>query len=263
MSETAVEFENQGSKLQGMLHVPAGPGPHPIVVFLHGYTGSRIEDHCLFVKAGRDLCSNGISCLRFDFRGSGDSEGAFAEITAEGEISDAVRALEFARSLETADPRRVGMVGLGFGGAIAAGVVSKSAVKSLALWAPWAFIEYQVERGGKIVRDPYAWLPETYKAAIKKTGRVDMGGFVRGKPYFESLKHLDPLREIAKYTGPVLIVQGSEDQVILPANAEYLYDNVRGRRLLVMVDGADHTFSTAAWEAQVIETTRMWFAETL
>jgi fermentation-respiration switch protein FrsA (DUF1100 family) len=113
------------------------------------------------------------------------------------------------------------------------------------------------------VRDPYAWLPEEYKAAIKRTGHVDMGGFVRGRPYFESLKHLDPLRDIAKYTGPVLIVQGSEDQVIMPTNAEYIYDHVRGRRLLVMVDGADHTFSTAAWEAQVIETTRMWFAETL
>lgn len=144
MSETAVEFENQGSKLQGILHVPADARPHPTVVFLHGYTGNKIEDHCLFVKAARDLCANGISCLRFDFRGSGDSEGAFAEITADGEISDATQAIDFARSLKSTDSARIGLVGLGLGGAIAAGVASKAAVKSLALWAPWAFVEFMV-----------------------------------------------------------------------------------------------------------------------
>jgi len=161
------------------------------------------------------------------------------------------------------DMSRMGLVGLGLGGCVAACIAAKVKPKSLALWAPTALVDYMVERGGRVIKDPYVWLPENFKNAVKKQGHVDIGGFVRGKAYFESLKHVDPLREIAKYEGPVLIVQGSEDEVALPVNSEMVYDHVRGRRLLVMIDGADHTFSATVWENQVIEATRLWFAETL
>jgi alpha/beta superfamily hydrolase len=263
MKELAVEFDSAGLKLHGMLHLPAASGRVPCVVFLHSYTGNRMEDHCLFVKAARDFCANGLACLRFDFRGSGESQGSFAEITVDGEIDDALHALEYLRGVGSVDLGRLGLVGFDLGGSIAASIAARSSVKSLALWAPSALVDYLVERGGRIIKDPYAWLPEKYKTVIKKSGRVDIGGFMRGKPYFESLKHIDPLRDIAKYTGPVLIVQGSEDEVTMPINSEYMYDHARGKRLLVMIDGADHSFSSASWESQVIETTKMWFAETL
>jgi hypothetical protein len=263
MREIAVEFENEGLRLYGMLHLPDSAPMHPCLVFLHSYTGNRMEDHCLFVKAARDLCQHGTACLRFDFRGSGESQGSFVDVTVEGEIADALASIEFLRTLSSIDMERLGVVGLDLGGCIAACVAARSNLKSLALWAPSALVDYMVERGGRVIKDPYAWLPENFKNAIKKNGRVDIGGYVRGKAYFESLKRIDPLREIAKYDGPVLIVQGSEDEVTLPINSEFMYDHVRGRRLLVVIDGADHTFSSTVWEDQVIETTRMWFAETL
>ena len=263
MREIPVEFENEGLKLYGMIHLPDGNSRHPCLLFLHGYTGNRIEDHCLFVKAARDLGENGIACLRFDFRGSGESQGRFADITVDGEISDALKAVEFLATLPSLDMDRLGIVGLGLGGCVAACVAPRVSPKSLALWAPFALVDYLVERGGRVVKDPYAWLPENFKSAVRKQGHVDIGGFERGKAYFESLKHVDPLREIAKYRGPVLVVQGSEDQVALPINSEYVYDHVQGRRLLVVVDGADHTFSSGVWESQLIETTRLWFLETL
>lgn len=263
MKEIAVQFENEGQMLYGMIHLPDAEARHPCAVFLHDYTGNRVEDHCLFVKAARDLCEHGIACLRFDFRGSGESQGNFAEITADGEIADARKGIEFLGSVGQIDTGRLGLVGFGLGGLVATSVAAGGGVKSLALWAPAALADFLVERGGRVIKDPYAWLPEKLKAAIRKSGRVDVGGFMRGKPYFESLKHVDPLRDIAKFCGPVLIVQGSEDEVTLPINSEYLYDNVQGRRLLVVVDGADHSFSSAQWEEQVIETTRLWFAETL
>jgi uncharacterized protein len=263
MREIAVEFDNESARLHGMLHLPETGPKNPCVIFLHDYTGNRMEDHCLFVKAARDLSEHGVACLRFDFRGSGESQGNFADITVEGEISDALASIAFVHTLGSIDTGRLGVVGLGLGGCVAACVAAKSALKSVALWAPSAMVDYLVERGGRVIKDPYAWLPVNYKNALKKQGHVDLGGYVRGKAYFESLKHIDPLREIAKYDGPVLIVQGSEDEVTSPMNSEYMYDNVRGRRLLVMIDGADHSFSSAVWENQAIETTRLWFAETL
>jgi dipeptidyl aminopeptidase/acylaminoacyl peptidase len=263
MQETAVKFKNEGAYLHGMIHLPSRKPPYPAVVFLHGYAGNRIGDHCIFVKAARDMCAHGVACLRFDFRGSGESEGSFAEMTLEGEIADAMAAIDLLSSFKDVDPDRIGLVGLSLGGSVAVCVSARREVASLALWAPAAFVEYLVEREGRIVKDPYAWLPENYSDLIKKRGWVDIGGFLRGKPYFESLKRVDPLREISKHKGPVLIIHGSEDEVISPVNSELMYDSIQGIRRLIVIDDADHTFSSAYWENQVIEETRRWFEQTL
>ncbi len=263
MQEVGISFENEGLRLFGMLHLPDAKPTYPCVVILHGYTGNRIGNHCLFVKAARNFCEHGIACLRFDFRGSGESQGDFADITLDGEISDATAAIQFLATYDEIDQARVGLLGLGLGGSIAACVSATNTLTSLALWGPSAFVDYLVERGGHIIRDPYAWLPENFKEAVKKKGKVDIGGFVRGKPYFESLRQIDPVREIAKYAGPVLIIHGSEDNVVSPVNSEILYDSIRGRRRLIMIDDADHAFSSAQWERQVIEETRLWFEQTL
>jgi pimeloyl-ACP methyl ester carboxylesterase len=263
VEEFAVKFENEGATLFGMMHLPEGPPKYACVVFLHGYPGNRIGDHCLFVKTARDFCEHGIACLRFDFRGSGESQGAFAEVTLEGEISDAKEAIKFLGKLGEIDLDRIGLLGLSIGASVATCLSANGGVRSLALWAPAAFIDYMVERDGRIIKDPYVWLPKDYQDAIKKRGHVDIGGYLRGKAFFESMKRIDPIREIAKYDGPVLVVQGSEDEVLMPLNSEFIYDNAKGKRRLIMIDGADHTFSSAGWERQVIEATRNWFEDTL
>lgn len=263
MREVGISFENEGLTLFGMLHLPVREPRYPCVIILHGYTGNRIGDHQLFVKTARDLCRHGYACLRFDFRGSGESQGEFADMTVEGEISDAMAAIRFLAAYDEIDEERVGLLGASLGGSVAACVSAHNTVNSVALWAPTAFIEYFVERGGEIVKDPYALLPINFQDAIKKRGKVDLGGFMRGKPYFESLKQIDPIREIAKYGGPVLLIHGAEDEVVSPVNSEMLYDSVRGQRRFIMIDDADHTFSSVQWEQQVIDATRTWFNETL
>lgn len=263
MQEIGISFENEGLALHGMLHLPDSRPTYPCVIFLHGYTGNRIEDHRLFVKAARDFCEHGMACLRFDFRGSGESQGDFADVTLDGEITDAFAAIGFLRDYDEIDQTGIGLVGLSLGGSVAACVSAANTVSSVALWAPSVFVDLLVERGGEIVRDPYAWLPENFKDAVKKQGKVDIGGFLRGKAYFESLKKVDPLREIVKYEGPVLIVHGSEDNVVSPMNSELIYDTVKGQRRLIMIDDADHAFSSVHWERQLIEETRIWFEQTL
>ncbi len=263
MEETPVRFSNEGQVLVGMMHLPDAKPPYPCVVFLHGYTGNRIGEHRLLVKAARELCRSGMACLRFDFRGSGESEGDFADVTLDTEMSDAGAAIDFLSGFNGIDQNRIGLVGIGFGGSVAACISAGKEVNSLALWSSSAFVDYLVERDNEVVRDPYAWLPPEYKEAVKKHGHVDIGGFVRGEGFFESLKTVDPVREITRYSGPVLFVHGSEDQVMSPANSELMYDSVKGRRRLILIDDADHTFSSVQWERQVIDATRAWFEETL
>lgn len=263
MEEIPVRFSNEGQTLVGMIHLPDARPPYPCVVFLHGYTDNRIGEHRLLVKAARELCRSGIACLRFDFRGSGESEGDFADVTLDSELSDARAAIAFLSDFKGIDTYRIGVVGMGFGGSVAACLSADNEINSLVLWSPSAFIDFLVERAGGVVKDPYAWLPENYREAVEKRGRVDIGGFVRGKGFFESISNLDPMREIARYAGPVLLVHGSEDQVMMPVNSELMYDCVKGRRRLVIIDNADHAFSSIRWEQQLIDATRTWFEETL
>jgi len=263
LEERYVEFEKEGMRLTGMLHIPDGKGPKPCVVFLHGYTGDRIGEHFIYVKAARELARNGKAAFRFDFRGSGESEGDFEDTSVETEISDALRAVETVRRMPEIDGEKIALLGHSLGGCVAACIAVETEAASVVLWAPTAFADYLVERGGETVKDPYAWLPQNFREAVEKRGYVDMGAFRRGKAFFESIKYYDPLSAIAEYRGPLLLVHGSEDQTVSLINSQLLHKNAGGRNLLVVVDGADHTFSTRHWEEQVIGATVRWFAETL
>lgn len=140
MLERQIHFDNEGQRLYGMMHLPERPGLHPGVILLHGFTGNSKESHFMFVKAARDFARNGLVALRFDFRGSGDSEGAFVDMTAPDEISDAVAALDFLSVQSEVDEERMGLLGLSLGGCVAACTAGVDArVKSLVLWSAAAF----------------------------------------------------------------------------------------------------------------------------
>ncbi len=248
MPEEFVTFVNKRQRLAGMLHVPEGRHPHPAVVLCHGFTGQRIEAHCLFVKMARRLCAHGLHALRIDFRGSGESEGRFEDMTVSGEISDALAALEFARQQPTADPERVALLGLSLGGCVAACAAGRDGgVRALALWAATA----EPHRIGAAV-------------APQPDGTMDFGGNVLGPAFTEDVQAIDPLAEVGQYGGPALVVHGAADEVVPVDHAHRYMDALAttDKRLLV-VEGADHTFARADWEAQVITETAQWLAQRL
>src|SRR5215831_11612603 len=81
----------------------------PGVVFFHGFTGDRMESHWIFVKCARALARHGIASLRFDFYGSGESDGEFSEVTLPGEVSDAETAVSFFRGQRGIAPDALGL----------------------------------------------------------------------------------------------------------------------------------------------------------
>jgi len=94
MKEEFVTFLNKGEKIIGALHVPERT-PASAIIFCHGFTGNRIESRRLFVHAARELCRRGFIALRFDFRGSGESEGLFESMTISEEIGDLTAAVDW------------------------------------------------------------------------------------------------------------------------------------------------------------------------
>lgn len=251
--EKPVVLENHGQQMMGVLHLPEKEGPVPAVALYHGFTGTKVGPHQIFVKMARALHAMGIAVVRFDFRGSGDSEGDFADMTVTGEISDAKKILDFLEGLPEVDAQRLGILGLSMGGAVAATVAgTDERVKSLVLWA--AVADFKL-----FERDP-----EVIELA-KKQGYIDVGGDVLKVDFYQDIQKQKPAETVANYRGPALIIHGDADPTVPVSHAD-IYEKALASASRVekfILPGADHTFNRMDWEKAVIERTARWFKETL
>lgn len=108
---------SHGSVINGIIYIPAGPGPHPALVFFHGFPGN--EQNLDLAQAARRA---GWSVLTLHYRGSWGSPGAFSFNHA---VEDAAAAVAYLRTPEIVKsarlaPGRIAVVGHSMGGFMAA-----------------------------------------------------------------------------------------------------------------------------------------------
>jgi len=255
--QRAVELSNGGEVIRASLHLPERKRKCPGVLLCHGFTGNRIEAHFLFVKMARALEAQGMAVLRFDFRGSGESQGQFEDMTLSQEISDAKVAFDFLARRREVQSNRLGILGLSMGGCVAGCLLGlEPRIKSAALWSAPAHI-----------KDLFInkFEPEEL-ARYKRRGYTEFGAFVIGKAFLQDLGSINPLAGIAKSSAALLVVHGTEDQTVPLSQSQVLYRNAKARGVRTekyVVKGADHTFNGVRWERRVIERTANWFKDTL
>ena len=235
--EIQVEF---GKGLRGVLHKASGKGRAPAVCFLHGFTGNKSEEGRLFVRAARAFAAAGIHALRFDFRGSGDSEGEFGEMTLQTEVEDARAALAFLRKTKGVDKDRLAIVGLSLGSVIGQLVAAREGITTLVLWAA-------------ITRPSEIFDQEMEFQAIFR-------GYEAGAEFLRQIRAAEPLMMLARFTGGLLCVHGEEDFVPLEQAREAL--GTRAGILHVVTNG-DHTFGTYKTKGEAIDVTRRFLEATL
>ncbi|MGE5598110.1 MAG: alpha/beta hydrolase family protein [Bacteroidota bacterium] len=241
-----VELRVHGLTLRGMAHRPSGGDRRPAAAIYHGFTGNKMEPHFLLVKLSRALAAAGLASVRFDFGGSGESDGEFVRMTLSGEVEEARAILEFTRSLPWVDPSRVFVVGLSMGGAIASIVAGDAPdwVRAAVLWAPAGNMPELF-----LARDP------SRLDVLRREGRVDLGGLWLGREFAEDLAGWDIYSRAARYPGRVLVLHGDQDQTV-PLAAALRYKEIYGCRCeLAVISGADHTFNRCDWEEEVIRRT--------
>jgi len=140
---THVEFPCGDIALEGEWRVPerepnlsAGQAPFPAVVVCHPHSlyGGNMGN-IVVVSICEALVQQGIACLRFNFRGVGNSGGEFGGGVAERD--DARAALEFLLTVEGVDTGRIGLAGYSFGGGVALPVaLEEERVACLGLVSP-------------------------------------------------------------------------------------------------------------------------------
>jgi pimeloyl-ACP methyl ester carboxylesterase len=207
----------------------------PGVIFLGGFRSDMGGTKAVFLEEWAR--ARGRACLRFDYRGHGESSGAFEE----GSIGDwADDAAEVLGRL-TEGPQV--LVGSSMGGWIAlllarrypdrvAGLVGIAAAPDFtedSMWEGFSQVQRQalLVEGGVALPSAYSDEPYVVTRRLIEDGRANL-----------------VLREPLRIGCPVRLLQGTADEDVDRSVALRLLDHVDGPDVrLTLVKGADHRFS--------------------
>ncbi|MGW1718317.1 alpha/beta hydrolase [Streptomyces sp. NPDC002156] len=232
------DFRHRDLTLRSTLHIPEGPTGtrRPTVVFVHGFTSNRFELPN-FVAMSRLLESHGIASVRFDLSGHGESDGDFFDVTITGEIDETRTVLGVVRTLDFADPGRIGLLGMSMGGVVA-GITAAEVpgISALCLWSPAAVAPFEVGSGRLKGRD---LAPE-----LEEKGYFDADGYRISPALVDDLAGLDVYGRSGAYTGPVHILHGDKDDIAPLAYVRRYLDHYDGNARLEIVEGADHAWGS-------------------
>lgn len=223
-----IEIPFEASRLVGVLRVPAGEGPHPVVVMLSGLDSAKEE-----LRATEEtLLARGLATFSVDGPGQGEAE---YDLPIRGDWSAVAEAVWAALGEEPRiDRGRLGVWGVSLGGyyaAYVASVLGERARACVSLGGPFCFGE--------------AWdgLPRLTRDTFQlRSGAGDAEDARR------RALTLDLAPVAARITTPLLIVFGGQDRLFPVAHAERLRDAVSGPvELLLLPDGNHGCANVAPW----------------
>lgn len=274
-SEIAISFDCESDQLIGIISQPAVPNDCGVVIVVGG-PQYRIGSHRQFVLLARFLATEGITTLRFDYRGMGDSSGEFRDFNAvDMDMRAAIDALQ------RSDPRIKRVVIWGLCDAASAALFyapTDQRIIGLVLANPWVrtstgqaqavLTQYYRSR----LLDRALWKKVLtgqfdFKKSISSLARVIRRALAKESSR-EPTAEL-PLRERmyvswASFSGKVLLLISGEDltakefmdMVSTSAPWRALVENPRVS--VRQFPSASHTFSRSAWRDEVAAVTANW-----
>lgn len=223
--------DNNGEKIYGEAYIPAGGGRFPLVLTSHGL-GANHESGASYAKK---YAPQGYAVYTWDFRGGSNSnnpnrsDGDPLKMSIMTEVSDLEAVLAAAKTWDFVDVDRIVLQGGSQGGVVTSigGVRHKDEVAGLILLYP----AYGLAAFGDWDTD---YLPEENQ----------VGSMTVGKAYFKDIAGYDVRDELATFDKPVLILQGSEDTLVSPAESETAAASFPHAEYHLL-EGAGHGFSGA------------------
>lgn len=238
--------------IRGSVHSSDTDTPGALFVFAHGLTSQRMGPEYLFVKISRHLAANSISSVRFDFTGSGESDGEFCDMNLDTMMNDLFTVTNhFRQSLK---PLKVFLLGHSLGGMVAALSVKEILVDGIVLIAPVAdtnkfFTEHKIMS----------------QIGTNSRGFFEFGPHELSPSVFDDLQNANPSVFLSEnFNGKMLLIQGSSDPTVKPEES-LLYINeskrtgVNGKYALIQ--GANHNFTHVNDVNNLCQTILSWTKE--
>ena len=235
-----VEIPFDGSRMVGVLRLPAGPGPHPAMIMIPGLDSAKEE-----LRSTEDLfLERGIATFSVDGPGQGEAEYDLA-IRGDWEVPGAA-IIDCLSADEAIDAGRIGVWGVSLGGYYAPRVASgdERVRACVALAGPYSFADDWDSR-------PIL----TQEAFRVRSKSPDMDTARR------RAAELTMAGRAGLITCPLLAVMGKLDRLIPWQHAQRLVDEAGGEaRLLLLEQGNHGCANLAPFHRQV---TADWVAERL
>jgi uncharacterized protein len=211
-----VSYPSDDLTITGMLNVPIGEGPYPVVILNHGYYPIEVYRTGDGSTLAADyLASRGFLTFSPDFRSHAGSTDA-ANVFRAGHVIDALNSIDPIRDLGEAADGKVGMWGHSNGGAITAKAIAVSDdIGAAVIYAP---------ASSNLAQD-YAF--KAQRAAERGEG-VDRAEWPVGPDEAPDLyRRLSPLPYLQGVDAPVQIHWGTADETVPRAWPADLYEGLR------------------------------------
>ena len=236
MRTERIYFKNeQGEQLSARLERPIEEKPLAYALFAHCFTCGKNLNAVRIIS--RELASQGIAVLRFDFTGLGQSEDDFTDTNFSSNVSDLLAAARFLTEQHEAPQLLVGH-SLG-GAAVLYAAVQLESVKAVAtIGAPFSSRHVQHLFGAGISE-----IEARGEASVRIGGRA----FRVKKQFLEDIAEKNSLRTLNRLKAVLLLLHvllhAPEDQIVGIDNAASLYKAASQPKSFVALQGADHLLS--------------------
>ena len=217
-------------EIAGQLYLPPGDGPHPAVCTCHGIpAGAPDPNDRGYASLAEQVCPEGFAVLIFNFRGTGASGG---NLDMPGWARDLRAMVDYLYALPEVDKSRLFL--LGFSGGAAVSVYVAAADKRVSAVAAGACpAEFKDWSRG----DPQPLIDH-----FRDIGAIRDSEFPPSpRQWLEGFDEVRPVDYVARIAPrPLLLVQGSQDDVVSAADARRLYAEAGEPKRLAIVKGAGH-----------------------
>ena len=221
------------------LTVPAVHHPADTDAWLVCCHGFRSDKSGSYEGRCERAVAEGYNAVRFDFRGCGEADGAFADGTLDGRLAD-LRAV-----VDHFDPPTYALFGSSFGGTVAL----HAAAADDRVWAVGTRAPVTLTRAF-----------DAYREAIEREGRLEFEPGVAIDERFVEALDAHPFADVAEGLDcPVAMIHGAEDATVPVEDTFEAASRLSGDVLVEQVAGEGHRFSRAA-EARLRDRLFDWLA---
>ncbi len=244
------------------------------VILISGWGGTRYGPQRILWRTAKKLSDDGISTLRLDFAGRGDSPGSPYDATLDSMIDDVSTAIQWLQQEHKISD--ISLIGICSGANVALGVASlHKLVNKIVCWSILPFMEDKdkaAKQGTPRKQMLISYVKKIFKLDNWKKllrGEANVGGAIKtlakdkeGDEAEKDRKKSSRIitKELAGYSGQILFIFGENDPEA-SGSAAFFTDWAKKNKIdhkITQIKGAPHNFYTAAWTADVIEKTTMW-----
>ena len=200
-----------------------------IVIFCHGYRGTSVGPNRFFVTAARQLAKQGISSLRFDQYGSGNSEGDFFDSS----FLDWIETTKAISENYFKQGYRVALFGQSMGGATGMAVGTELPnLSAIVAWSPD---------------------PNVDKFVAPENGIIEESGQIVQARFWQEAHDAKVADKLSSIKIPMYIVQCTVDEYVDEQNRNAISKNAQQNHKVENFEGYSHSKWTYEQSKEIID----------